>query len=615
MFIVTLSRFIALVAPYESMRKRPTDPSSSINAYYERAPPHFLFFKAIKRTHFLFAFLIFCILLANILTVAFGGLFLPKTVKVEHMHSFDRILSPLEGGNRPFLDVRPQLPQGEASMYFPLAQKDASLPRWTTPEFFVMPFQPVGKLAERYMSTNTTVTAETWGIGSTIKCHEASNDQVNVTNLRQVHRNLTTLTSTSLSTEERFQVSPYGECAYSWNSTKTLDSEYEDGQKFHTLGHYEFWKDYHKPQVMPDWLNASKLFEEDIEVFEHCPGIFSAKFGAYEVKTILPQKHIIAPVLSKALVLCNASPRIARVRATVDLSNNVKNLTVLSEIDLNIPGVAEKFIIPSNLSEYLTLPEHVKVNASTVEIASYKFQHFLLQGIQNAPYKTRTDARPQTWLPYLISQESPKLSSQPYGLASADPAEIASALESVYKRVFVSWLQTYEDELFNKEAMANKESVTGSVTVLEDRYKVETAMFWIVVTCLGIFVLLLVYFYIRQPGGFLKHIPTTLAATIPLVYASTITRELRQAQGLGKKDLEIFVEKLGHTYGYGWFEGTDGEKHLGVDKEPILRRRTWEEMVDMGTQFVGKQSNRVEVNVRGSDDWEAIRDGSQQTLL
>jgi hypothetical protein len=38
---------------------------------------------------------------------------------------------------------------------------------------------------------------------------------------------------------------------------------------------------------------------------------------------------------------------------------------------------------------------------------------------------------------------------------------------------------------------------------------------------------------------------------------------------MNSKEMTQHLEKIGKTYALGWFNGRDGEDHMGVDQEPI----------------------------------------------
>jgi hypothetical protein len=150
----------------------------------------------------------------------------------------------------------------------------------------------------------------------------------------------------------------------------------------------------------------------------------------------------------------------------------------------------------------------------------------------------------------------------------ANVTATANALEDVYRTLFPLFLQVYAETIF---LPGNGTVTLGNVQTAEDRMRISLPMFLIGVAILSFFTLVVGITYIIRPGAFMIHIPTTLAATIPLAYASNMAEDVAPVQHLGKKQLKDYLEGGNGRYGYGWFIGKDGERHLGVDREPVDR--------------------------------------------
>lgn len=56
-----------------------------------------------------------------------------------------------------------------------------------------------------------------------------------------------------------------------------------------------------------------------------------------------------------------------------------------------------------------------------------------------------------------------------------------------------------------------------------------------------------------------------------MVYASNALDDVDTAV-MGVKEREEMMEDTGYRYGYGWFIRRDGERHFGIDREPLLGR-------------------------------------------
>lgn len=92
-------------------------------------------------------------------------------------------------------------------------------------------------------------------------------------------------------------------------------------------------------------------------------------------------------------------------------------------------------------------------------------------------------------------------------------------------------------------------------------------MFAILAGIFVYFLIVVLLIYRVRPGHGLSHMPTTLAATYTLLYASNISDEFSRIYGEDPKKRAKQLEKLGNTYGYRGFVGLDGQRHFGVYRE------------------------------------------------
>jgi hypothetical protein len=114
----------------------------------------------------------------------------------------------------------------------------------------------------------------------------------------------------------------------------------------------------------------------------------------------------------------------------------------------------------------------------------------------------------------------------------------------------------------------------------------------IVILAITIFTGLLVLKKRRHP--FLPRQPGTISSVLAFIYQSKMLLDFigtEQASTLAK---EKKLANIGHMYGFGWYLGRDGQRHLGIDHEPLLE----------GYQF-GKDPRHAVVDVPvGWDNYE-----------
>jgi hypothetical protein len=63
-----------------------------------------------------------------------------------------------------------------------------------------------------------------------------------------------------------------------------------------------------------------------------------------------------------------------------------------------------------------------------------------------------------------------------------------------------------------------------------------------------------------------------MAAVIALFATSAAVKDLQGTSGLSAKEREEYLGRLGNTYGYGSYVGEDGSVHVGIEKDPFVRR-------------------------------------------
>jgi hypothetical protein len=97
-------------------------------------------------------------------------------------------------------------------------------------------------------------------------------------------------------------------------------------------------------------------------------------------------------------------------------------------------------------------------------------------------------------------------------------------------------------------------------------------MFVISEVILGIYTIVAILIILRRPGRYLARMPTSIAAVIALFATSTAVKDLQGTSGMSAKEREEYLEKLGNTYGYGSYVGEDGSVHVGIEKDPLVRR-------------------------------------------
>ncbi|PKS07584.1 hypothetical protein jhhlp_006190 [Lomentospora prolificans] len=75
--------------------------------------------------------------------------------------------------------------------------------------------------------------------------------------------------------------------------------------------------------------------------------------------------------------------------------------------------------------------------------------------------------------------------------------------------------------------------------------------------------------YIRRRHPFLPRQPNTIASVLAYIHQSKMLYDFVNTSKLSHAEMDEKLEKLGKTYGLGWFQGRDGQTHCGVDQEEL----------------------------------------------
>ena len=540
-FLLAVTRFTCLIMPYHEMQERPTRIDLSLTVHYESRPPYFLLPNTLRKRHYLLSSLIATAILANVLAISFGGMFLPTTKSFDVPVTYSDVYQP---------QINPErittLPRVHTIFYAAMRNASDEVPKvaWTMADRYFLPFQPSNMTSDPSRITISR-TSETWGFKAEINCRAPGASQLNFTDRGPDLSNVV-----YLSPAQDIIMHPGNDCSAAQLEKHSKESIAAESIRLSPDPAYDYVitnrVDADTGSIMANYtkrvIAIGEVYYEKAVPFRHCAGTFGAAWMRYAVKEGEPPGRnveafgILVPK-DAVYLICQTGLAVARHSVTVNDQGFVQSHR---QIGRDVDGL-DHFIdgteVPSNhsLSGYLGMA----------------FQQFILPAEIASP---RLDPRPHNWISFLMQQRSPGLD------AMADPRATAEVFEKVYTRLFPIFLNTYSDTLFQA---AHDSHTRGIFVVSEHRMVISDAMMILGVVILAVFVVVVAVTYLVRPGAAMVHIPTTIAATIALVYASSA------AEDIGA-DGEPLAEKM---YGYGWFVGRDGKRHLGIDKEPIDRTR------------------------------------------
>lgn len=156
-------------------------------------------------------------------------------------------------------------------------------------------------------------------------------------------------------------------------------------------------------------------------------------------------------------------------------------------------------------------------------------------------------------------------------------SDVYGPMEKAYARLFAIWLGVNIDHLFIRSedhtSSSSAAQIQGTVLTLEERLFLNPTLFTISEVILAVYILVTSLLYLRRPGRYLARMPTSIAAIIALFAASAAVEDMRGTSGYTNTEREKHLQDLGCRYGYGSFVGRDGSVHVGIEKVPFVQRR------------------------------------------
>ena len=184
------------------------------------------------------------------------------------------------------------------------------------------------------------------------------------------------------------------------------------------------------------------------------------------------------------------------------------------------------------------------------------------------PLRPDLDMLRHDWLGYLMTSLNATMGSSSTVGSATYVAELAS---EVYSRVFSTYLSTVQDTLLNKNGPKPEVQVTPYSR--EPRMVPSIPLFIVTFLLLGLYVVAFVVVMIFRRQRYAgPRMPISIGSLIPWIAHSTMLGDFKDTQHLSSDLRDEYLDSLGKKYGFGWFYGTDGKLHLGLEQEPLLDR-------------------------------------------
>ncbi|KAH7413801.1 hypothetical protein DE146DRAFT_7430 [Phaeosphaeria sp. MPI-PUGE-AT-0046c] len=541
---ILINRLLCMLQPLEELQNCNAQAKKSVDANYNSLPPQLVIFQAIKARHLNLAAVCAMALLANILAIAFSGLFNQRLVEVQYttmlQPPFDLRLVPINGSLGPSetstfgtVNASGAYHGGDGMDQFLIAEsnftRNTSLPSWTDNSMFYLPLFSEATVTE----TNTTLfEAKTKAFGATLDCEQLEigrNFEARISNmvpsvnltLPRTFGNVrcTKRVPSALATIPKCVQGPSGvEFVFNLDARPNAT---RDEMNVCT------------GSVILGWVRGA----EDL-----CPSGRNMTLSDKNTIFVHCRPRLIT---GSAAIRVDASGRLQQPARNVLLDGNITehSQAVFSTDPINIIGQSNRYIF------------RYSSNTHNDSFATDMINHFAIRASNS-----RRLVDPTQPLPTL--------------------EEISEHINKAYSKLFAIWLGAYKKNLLMSSEKGSIDVTMGTRIELEQRIFLSSTMFIISEAILGIYVIVAIWVYACRPGRYLARLPTSIAAIMALFAASTAVQDMQGTSHLDSKGRAKHLRELNSRYGYGSFVGGgDGRVHIGIEKVPLVvkprTKSTW----------------------------------------
>ncbi|PUU79492.1 hypothetical protein B9Z19DRAFT_1125086 [Tuber borchii] len=539
-FWTLVGRYLALYQPYTELQRGNASPDSSLGLKYTNIPPVLIAPRALHRGHIILFLASMMVITANFLAVALGGI-------------FDQGLKPLISDltvTYPFTtsintEIQTRMPNSLQIYALETFAKDleehwlvvntnviegTDLLPWVTDEFYFLPFEwePGNKSDLR--------TSMTQGYGGSLTCQLLAGDTFQ--QISKIDGGPSDIPTLGINVT--MPISDGGSVRCGNNRTMDVRSV--------KTGTHPF---------AAEWVWGLKASNgSDQKAVQACGNLILAGWGRGEANRTEPDRtnyilRISATMQSNTTIICSQQISTGEFKVTVDGEGHVKKSKLIGELKYNDPTIFNRSTSVGNFTAQLATlfakPPRLGIDSSSMhsENSSHSFSQFIGEYLIN---KTLSD--PTTPSP------------------SFEDAQ--RALSMVYKRFFTILLAQNQDTIFVPAGKVRRSEV-GKLESLKPRMSMDPVMFYIAVVVLGFQIIAGAIIYASRPRCFLPRFPYNLTSEISFFHASSALSDVAGTANMSSAMRSTHLKGLGWTYGYGRFRGSDGKKHVGIERMSLIR--------------------------------------------
>lgn len=516
---ILLNRIVCTMQPFEGLRSGNAPTQRSIGLNYSSLPPQLVVIKALRARHFILAAVCMLSLLANVLAIAFSGMFNEEAAAL----SRPTFATPKFEARFP-TDVDNLTDSGPNTFYSAMANFTSAtpMPAWASDDAFYIPVELPSNL-----NSSDTFRVETASLELDPDCHP----HAGLWNYTFGGERLANMTLT-LSGRSGPVSCVSRRIIVATASFPTPCSE-------QSLALEVF---------MPMDAYDGAGSEERDECQQLIVGVWARKPG-YD----LCNDDVVTLTDDDATVMV-CRPRL--------ISGNV-NVTVTGD---NLVTEVQ------NHDEQATLDPASDSTGDLKQVLLQATRSLFGQKangiITSQPYggTWHNDSFPSDWTSYIMKHiDSDSGILDP----NSPPPDVNMAIAlftKAYRKTSAIWLSLNHEKLL-VPTDAHTTTVVGTIMHHEIRIMVSESMVILSITILALYILIAFAVYLQQPARFLPRMPTTIASDLALFAASKAVDEMGPTTAT---DHDEWPDIARLRFGYGPFVGTDGKHHVGIERSPYV---------------------------------------------
>jgi hypothetical protein len=554
---ILINRLLCMLQPLEELRGCNAKVNKSIDLNYSSLPPQLVVFKALRSKHFVLAAVCTMGLLANLLAVAFSGLFNQSTIDMRHPTSFhqpyDLKFVSINGSIGPERSSYIGSPNssgafrgGSGQDQFLVAESNYTrgtpLPAWTDDTMFYLPLFEEGSNSSIGSVNSSNYEAVTKAFGAELDCTELEfSDDFEAALITRDHGSLSTRASINITVPND---SGNVRCS---SDLSVLAGPVRD-RAICVAG----------PASLELVAQLSPREKATRRETETC--MRSIVFGwIRDPQGSCPLGRALQLTKGNSLFI-QCQPRLTTGSARVRV-NSGGRLQHPAE-DLVVHKITEE---DGHEDIFSTDPINMIGQSN-----SYFFR--------TSEVRWHNDTFADDFINYFMRRgsNSSRLIDPNQSVPSFN--DVLGPLHKTYSNLFAIWLGLNKDDLLVRRQTNNANETRAWRVEPEQRLFLSTPMFAISEAILCTYAIVAILVYLRRPGQYLARLPTSIAAVVALFAASAAVQDMRDTSHLDKKGRAKHLKEVDARYGYGSFVGADGRVHIGIEKTPFVRVRsksTW----------------------------------------